>query len=440
MKKHVAYIASFFLLLFVVLLYFGLADNESNLIKVRVWSADGQNKLLMTKKVDEFNETIGKEKGIKIEYRVIRDDIDNKIAKKVKKGDVPELFGGGGTLIGLRETGDVIPINALPGGSEFLRARVPELIVPITEDGKERNVYSFGIRKITGRLIYNKDLFKKAGIVDENGEPTPPETWDEFIEYAKRIHEYDSTKFGVAFPMAEPSIIGYGLSRAVSESLGAKYEKDEANNRIRCLGPELAVDILRRVKKDGSCFPGAQTLNNDTLRHQFAQGNIGMFFACSWDVGVLTEQFPAKCNWGVAPYPTLEKGVRYKESEFINGTMSIGVSALKSEKKAKAVMEVFKWLYSEEMLLEHYESEQWILVDENIRKKADESKMSEQWLAFCKNLKVAEAPEERISLKNGMSNTLLIDAWAGEISFDELVERANEEATEAYEKEFNDDL
>ena len=441
MKKYIVYISVFLILAFSVLLYFKIATDDSKVIKVRVWSADGQNKILMTKKVDEFNETIGKEKGIKIEYRVIRDGIDNLVKKAAKRGDIPEIFGGGGTAYEkLLAEGKIIPINALPGGNEFLRRKAPESIVPLSEDGKERNVYSFLVRKNTGRLIYNKDLFRKAGIVDKDGEPTPPETWEEFITYAKRIRDYDSSKFGVAFPFGEPQLMNYSLLCAVQESLDYEYELDYETQTARDINVETVVDIMRRIKKDGSCFPGAHTLNNDTLRHQFAQGNIGMFLAISWDVGVLTEQFPAKCDWGVVPYPTLKKGERYNVKNFVGGSMSIGVSSLETEAKAEAVMEVFKWLYSDEMLLDHFESEQWILIDENISKKADKSKMSEQWLEFCKPPEVTAEKKGASYFSSSISNALFAKAWSGKISFDDVIAEANKNATKAFRTALQDGL
>ncbi len=40
-------------------------------------------------------------------------------------------------------------------------------------------------------LIFNKDLFRRAGIVNERGEPTPPKTWAELRSYAKKLTQYD---------------------------------------------------------------------------------------------------------------------------------------------------------------------------------------------------------------------------------------------------------
>ncbi len=40
-------------------------------------------------------------------------------------------------------------------------------------------------------LIYNKDLLKRAGLVDKTGQAKPPRTWDELEGYAVKLTEYD---------------------------------------------------------------------------------------------------------------------------------------------------------------------------------------------------------------------------------------------------------
>lgn len=41
-------------------------------------------------------------------------------------------------------------------------------------------------------LFYNKDLLKRAGFVDEQGEARPPRTWEELEEMAVKLTEHDA--------------------------------------------------------------------------------------------------------------------------------------------------------------------------------------------------------------------------------------------------------
>ncbi|MBN1902829.1 extracellular solute-binding protein, partial [Candidatus Sumerlaeota bacterium] len=52
-------------------------------------------------------------------------------------------------------------------------------------------VYSIPTEVDNRGLIYNKDLFRRAGLVDEKGEPTPPRTWEELREYSKKLTQID---------------------------------------------------------------------------------------------------------------------------------------------------------------------------------------------------------------------------------------------------------
>ncbi|MCL5271267.1 MAG: extracellular solute-binding protein [bacterium] len=42
-------------------------------------------------------------------------------------------------------------------------------------------------------LYYNKDLFRRAGLVDAAGEPVPPRTWSELRAAAKKLNQFDET-------------------------------------------------------------------------------------------------------------------------------------------------------------------------------------------------------------------------------------------------------
>ncbi|MBN2881651.1 extracellular solute-binding protein [Candidatus Woesearchaeota archaeon] len=79
----------------------------------------------------------------------------------------------------------------------------------ITEYGHDKFVKSFLDLGKSGNSIFvipmtgevmavtiRKDLFKSAGLLDENNNPIPPKTWDEFLEYAKKL-TVDSNKDGI---------------------------------------------------------------------------------------------------------------------------------------------------------------------------------------------------------------------------------------------------
>ena len=166
---------------------------------VRVWTNDAHSKEIITEMVTEYNETIGKEEGIRIEYNVYGSDYDQVINLALQNDDAAELFKSDDDVRDLVAKGNLMPLGDLPGMEDFLKGYEGYLVEGTNVvDGK---IYHVPFQTTTIGLIYNKDLFKEAGIVDENGEAKAPETWDEMREVAKKLTNTSKKQYGFAFPM-----------------------------------------------------------------------------------------------------------------------------------------------------------------------------------------------------------------------------------------------
>src|SRR5438105_1840890 len=131
----------------------------------------------------------------KIELTVIPDQqVVTKLATAVQAGDVPDLmsfdlifmpdFMKAGFLVDLTDQ-----LKSDPNQAKVAKA-FQDLA---TYDGK---IYGTGFLPDTSILLYNKGLFKQAGLDPEK----PPTTIDQIHEYAKKIHALG------------PDIYGYYLS------------------------------------------------------------------------------------------------------------------------------------------------------------------------------------------------------------------------------------
>ena len=168
-------------------------------------------------------------------------------------------------------------------------------------DGK---LYSVPMRVSAYRLLYNKDLFEKAGLNPEN----PPKTLEEMREYAKKITDAGKGEFyGFGLPLGVTQIwervidpILYATSdvQRYGWNVASKAYDFESNKPYF----EYYVDLM----KDGSLFPGYLTLGIDTLRANFAAGTIGMYIDGTWMPGSYATQMDTKCNWDSAPLPVFE--------------------------------------------------------------------------------------------------------------------------------------
>jgi len=113
----------------------------------------------------------------------------------------------------------------------------------MSKDGKiygiPRDAYALG-------LMLNVDLFRKAGLVDRNGVPLYPKTWDELVTVAKTIK--DKTRSAGLCLLAKDNAGGWHFTN-IAWGFGAVFEKQERNGKWTAqLNSPEAVAALQYVK------------------------------------------------------------------------------------------------------------------------------------------------------------------------------------------------
>ncbi len=328
---------------------------------ITVWTGNGGDKAFITKEIENWNNTTGKEKGIRIDYTVQEGSIGEKLDLAFSSGKAPDIFQGG-TLAQLVANDQIAAYEDLPGGD----ALVKKFEKYIEEDMNRINgkTYMLPVSVTTYGLIYNKDMFKKYGIVDENGEAKPPKTYDEMREYAKILTHPENQEYGIMLPLKNEWFALTDIQVASSANQGF-VEFNPEKGCFDYTGYQPIIDMYLGIKADGSYYPDPEGIDNDPGRAQFAEGNVGMKLGASYDVGVYNDQFPAKCDWGVAPYPTADEKVVYPTDMTNNGYLCINKKSAET-KDAEKLFEVFKWIHGDEVLRALYEEGKAIPYDNKI--------------------------------------------------------------------------
>src|SRR5882724_2163383 len=197
--------------------------------------------------------------------------------------------------------------------------------VGATIDGK---IWGFPTEVNTYTLVYNKDLFQKAGI------SKPPTTFNELVDVAKKTTKYDQkgniTQYGIAFlkgndwQVVDPFLAwlftnnGQYLSSNLSQALFNSPE-----------GQEVLDGELRLFKEKAT--------DNNSNFFDFSKGKVAMVIAPPWPKALFKEGFKDKFETtvGVAPLPYFKKPTTLQYSWFM------GVTA-KSQYK-KAAWEFLQW-------------------------------------------------------------------------------------------------
>ena len=392
-------------------------NNKQNgdVTTVTVWTANGHDKAFLEKEIKEWNDTVGAKEGIKIEY-VVQDSIANKLDLAFETDQAPDLFSGG-SMSKYAELGYIAPYEDIPGGDKLIEKFQDYLMYGrhMHTDGK---TYFLPKSATTYGLIYNKDMFRAAGIVDENGEPTPPETLAELREYAQKLTNVKERKYGYIIAGKTTLIYADDVMKMSSATSGYADGYNPKTGVFDFSHEATVMKTMLGIKADGSCYPGTESTDNDQARARFAAGDIGMKTAGSYDYGVLTSQFPTTIDWGVAPYPTEVAGNRQKQHMGNYGYLMINRKA--ADEKAEAVAKVLEFFYSDELIKKSYMQGIDIPLNLDIVKSVELPAEMKQWQEFAELLNVSQATPIALSRdlqgERVMRAIYVEDVWSGKVT------------------------
>lgn len=324
-----------------------IADSKP-FVHLTLWTHQRHMSDLIKELLNEFNATIGLQKGIKVSLRILGDDAEELFQEAQRKGVGPDLYSTGfstGYSDPFKE-GTQIWFDDFPDFQAWKQSWPSWYWIEglTTHQG---HVYAIPTQVFNSRLIYNKDLFRAAGLNPEQ----PPRSYPELRRMAKQITVRCRNSYGFAYCGAESWPVEWMPSQW-AEANGEPAFWDWNRGKWAMKGYQRVFQLILDLQNDGSLFPGAALLTNDALRAQFAEGRIGMFMGETWDVGVLNDQFPAKCDWGVAPIPTYDGNFHGKS----RAMMIAGFWNINGQCRHKfEAWEVVKWFTRYEVRTTMYE-------------------------------------------------------------------------------------
>lgn len=192
--------------------------------------------------------------------------------------------------------------------------------------GLPKNGYALGV-------MINVDLFKEAGLVDENGYPIYPKTWDELAETAKTIKE----KTGAAglCLLAKDNSGGWHYSN-IAWDYGANLCEDNGDGtytaHLDSAEAIAAMEYVKSLKWEYDVLTADPT--NEDWSSGFAQlatGGAAMYIAGDVAVGQLAKNGLPASSVGLAPMPAGPKG---QYSLFGGAPYCFGASATDDEVNA----------------------------------------------------------------------------------------------------------
>ena len=278
------------------------------------WSGD---------QVDQINQMTAAFNKSQSKYEVsyvAQEQVEQKLLTAIASGQVPDLV-----MWDRYQTALYAPKGAVQAIDEFVKkdaidldAFYPQAIAEMESGGK---LYGLPLLVDVRSLAYNADLFNQAGA-------TPPTTWDELLEVAKKLTiKDDSGKLSRAgFLLNDPGLFNMWLWQAGGELLSADGKKTAYNS-----GSGLEVLNFWKSMLDAGVYVNGFADTNDV----FAAGDAAMKLTGSWDIPTLDKA--EGLNYAIAEPPAGPGG---DKSSIMGG---FGLVIPTGAKQSEGAWEFMKW-------------------------------------------------------------------------------------------------
>jgi multiple sugar transport system substrate-binding protein len=373
---------------------------------ITVWTNNFHERTLREQQIARFNDTVGKELGIRIEYTILGDNYHDAVKIAAQTNEAPDLFRM--TADGVPDyaaAGWIVPIGKMPGGPELIAKYNGKLLANYhIIDGQ---VYTLPYSLTTYKFMVNDDLFKKNNL-------EYPKTLADIRQAAKVITQNGKgNEFGWVLGLKTNWTASVYTRFLGAPSVGFSG-LDPVKMEYRFSDFLPVYDMIMGMIADGSVLPGGADMDVDQMRVQFAEGRVGMIPAASFDIGVYTDQFPAKCDWKVIPIPLYTANtVRQSDIADCMNLLCVGAKALTHPEKAMKVLEYF---YSDEWTAEMYEQGLYIPFRQEAVALAKTKPTQKGFAEFSSNpsLKLIPAdPEFQLPIEGDLINPTTLGMFSG---------------------------
>jgi len=202
-------------------------------------------------------------------------------------------------------------------------------------------IFGTGFTPDVSILIYNKDLFRKAGLDPDK----PPKTLAQIHEDAKKIHALDPEIYGFYFSGSCPGCNIFTTSPMMVASGAKILPSSSSEEPLAGTGVKEVLELFRDMWSEGLIPKSAQADNGANFVANFKGGKIGIQGAGGFLISDLKREAP-NMDFGVTFLPGIEEG---QVSAFVGGDV---VAIPKGSKHAAIALQFIKWELSDEAQLE----------------------------------------------------------------------------------------
>lgn len=284
---------------------------------------------------------------------------DVKFTTAIRGGKGPDVFALDANpvkqYIGNGWVKELTPFIEKEGGKTWLSDFYPASLAPVTENEK---VYGVPKNVVAMVMVYNSDLFKKAGIAG------PPKTWNEFRETCKKLtlatkQGGPTDQWGATIVMAK-ACFDLRFSVVLRGFGGDFLTPDWKHSALNTPQAKEAFSfVVESILKDKTMPPGVTQVDCNGARRLLAHKKVAMIFGTMWTITEVSGMNPDLHGWKVlemAPVPQKEesssdiRSTLYQKSIFMNPNTKNPEASWKLVKFLTDKKQMEKWFVDNNML------------------------------------------------------------------------------------------
>jgi ABC-type glycerol-3-phosphate transport system substrate-binding protein len=272
-------------------------------IVVRYWEKwSGVEGAAMQRLVDAFNNGLGAERGVWVDYTAIS-NVDQRTLIATAGGDPPDLAGLYDHVVAqFADQGALLPLDELAAEYGIDGAAFKPIWWEI---GRYKGqLFALPSAPYTIALFYNRRLFREAGLDPD----APPQSIEELTDFAKRLTRYDANgRISQMGFTTSPAMLGWWhwvwpFFFGARPWDGERFSIDTPEGRA-------AYAWLARTRADVGVGQAltfeASALAIESAQNPFLSGRLAMVFQGPW-MATWARTYAPELDYGVARFPSAE--------------------------------------------------------------------------------------------------------------------------------------
>lgn len=290
-------------------------EEEKVTIKFLNYSSNGGQEETLAKMVEAFNVA---NPNITVEVETLGyADYFTQLATRVAGGTAPDVFEL--NIENFRAYADKGAIAKLDTSGVDISQIYPKTLTAFQINGDQ---YGLPTKFSNVVLIYNKDLFDKAGVAY----PTSDWTWADELAAAEKIRALGDDIYGIFRPIQT-----WEFYKTVAQNGGSMMNADQTAFTLNSKENVEALGMMVARINDSNVTPTAEQMGGMGDWDLFKSGRLGMIVTGIWAFGDFATN--ANFNWDIA----VEPGIKEHATHFFSDALVVGANSEVQEAATKFV-------------------------------------------------------------------------------------------------------